>query len=470
MSKYNLVVGFETHVELNTKTKIFCSCANEFGGEPNTHCCPICLGEPGTLPQLNKEVVRYAIKAGLSLNCKIPQIMSMDRKHYFYPDLGKSYQTTQSARPICLEGFLTLDSGKKIKINHIHIEEDASKLIHDAQNIYIDNNRGSTPLIEIVTEPDIASVEEAREYIEKLQAILRHIGVSDCKMQEGSMRCDVNISVNKEGEPLGTRTEIKNMNSISFIEKAISYEYDRHVDLIESGQKNQIIQETRRYDEKTDSTESMREKEDAQDYRYFPDPDFLVLKLDSKFVENIKKTLPKLPTEIKSELIQDGIDEKAADLLVKYKNVSDYYLSAKTFGDSKILATYILGEIFRFLETEEEKEQFNIKISANDLGALSLLQKNNKITAHIAYSIIPKMLKDGNPHTAYLTKEDLEGFDNIEIDKLCKEGIATMPKAVEDYKSGKEKALKAIVGYVMRATKGKADPVYTENKILELIR
>lgn len=185
--------------------------------------------------------------------------------------------------------FLTLDSGKKIRINHIHIEEDASKLIHDAQNIYIDNNRGSTPLIEIVTEPDIASVEEAREYIEKLQAILRHIGVSDCKMQEGSMRCDVNISVNKEGEPLGTRTEIKNMNSISFIEKAISYEYDRHVDLIESGQKNQIIQETRRYDEKTDSTESMREKEDAQDYRYFPDPDFLVLRLDSKFVENIKK-------------------------------------------------------------------------------------------------------------------------------------------------------------------------------------
>ena len=300
MSKYNLVVGFETHVELNTKTKIFCSCANEFGGEPNTHCCPICLGEPGTLPQLTKEGDRYAIKAGLSLNSKIPQIMAKYRKHYFYPDLGKSYQTTQSARPICLEGFLTLDSGKKIRINHIHIEEDASKLIHDAQNIYIDNNRGSTPLIEIVTEPDIASVEEAREYIEKLQAILRHIGVSDCKMQEGSMRCDVNISVNKEGEPLGTRTEIKNMNSISFIEKAISYEYDRHVDLIESGQKNQIIQETRRYDEKTDSTESMREKEDAQDYRYFPDPDFLVLRLDSKFEENIKKPLPKLPTEIKS--------------------------------------------------------------------------------------------------------------------------------------------------------------------------
>ncbi|HHX49120.1 MAG TPA: Asp-tRNA(Asn)/Glu-tRNA(Gln) amidotransferase subunit GatB [Clostridiales bacterium] len=470
MSKYNLVVGFETHVELKTKTKIFCSCANEFGGEPNTNCCPICLGEPGTLPQLNKEVVKYAIKAGLSLNCKIPQEMSMDRKHYFYPDLGKSYQTTQSSRPICLEGYLTLDSGKKIRINHIHIEEDASKLVHDSKNIYIDNNRGSTPLIEIVTEPDISSVEEAREYIEKLQAILRHIDVSDCKMQEGSMRCDVNISVHKEGEPLGTRTEIKNMNSISFIEKAISYEYDRHVDLIENGQKDQIIQETRRYDEKTDSTESMREKEDAQDYRYFPDPNFFVLKIEPSFVENLRKMLPKLPSEIKAELIEDGIDEKAADLLTKYKNVSDFYLEAKKYGDNKIIATYILGEIFRSMETEEEKENFDIKITAEDLGKLSLLQKENKITAHIAYSILPKMLKEGRPHTAYLTKEDLVSVDNTEVDKLCKEAVDAMPQAVKDYKAGKEKAIKAVVGYVMRATKGKANPSYTEQKILELIQ
>lgn len=469
MSKYNLVVGFETHVELKTKTKIFCGCTNEFGGEPNTHCCPICLGEPGTLPQLNKEVVVYAIKAGLALNCKIPKEMSMDRKHYFYPDLGKSYQTTQNARPICLEGYLTLDSGKKIRINHIHIEEDASKLIHDTRNIYIDNNRGSTPLIEIVTEPDISSVEEAREYLEKLQSILRHIGVSDCKMQEGSMRCDVNISVNKPGQAYGTRSEIKNMNSISFIEKAISYEYDRHVDLIESGQQDKLVQETRRYDEKTDSTESMREKEDAQDYRYFPDPDFLVLKIEPSFVANIKKSLPKLPDQIKAELSKEGLDPKAIDLLVKYKNVSDYYAIAKKHGDNKIVANYILGEIFRAIETEEEKEIFDIKICPEDLGALSKLQKENKITAHIAYSIIPKMLKEGKPHTSYLSEQDLEVVDNKQIDKLCQDAVIAMNKAVKDYKSGKEKAIKAIVGYVMRATKGKADPQYTEEKIIELI-
>lgn len=470
MKSYNLVVGFETHVELKTKTKIFCGCRNEFGGEPNSHCCPICLGEPGTLPQLNKEVVKLAIRAGLALNCKIANEMSMERKHYFYPDLGRSYQITQAKRPICLAGYLQLDSGKKIRINHIHIEEDASKLAHDSKNIYVDNNRGSTPLIEIVTEPDISSIAEAREYIEKLQAIIRHMGVSDCKMQEGSMRCDVNISVNKEGEPLGTRSEIKNMNSISFIEKAIAYEYDRHVDLIESGQSHLLVQETRRYDEKTDTTSAMREKENAQDYRYYPDPDFLVMEIEQSFIDDIAQSLPKLPEEIKKNLIDAGIDEKSAELLVKYKNIAVFYMESAKYGDAKIISTYILGEIFRSLETEEEKEQFDIRISPKDLAKLSMLQKEGKITAHIASSVIPKMLEEGKGPEAYLSKDDLAAVDQSETDELCKEAVKEMQKAIEDYKNGKQKAIKAVVGYVMRATKGKADPVYTEKKILELIK
>ena len=322
---YDLVVGLETHVELLTKTKIFCGCKNAFGSEPNTNCCPICIGLPGTLPKLNREVVNFAIKAGLALNCTINLKSKMDRKNYVYPDLSKAYQISQFYSPICKNGYVELASGKKIRIHQIHMEEDAGKLVHKSGDVYVDYNRGGVPLLEIVTEPDISSSEEAREYVEKLQMIMRYIGVSDCKMQEGSMRCDVNVSVKPSGSNiLGTRTEIKNMNSITFMTKAIDYEYKRHVEVIESGKS--VEQQTLRYIESTNSTESMRSKEDAQDYRYFRDPDLLDICLNSEYIEKIKESLPELPTErFKRYTNEFGIPEKDAILIVKYKNVSDFF-------------------------------------------------------------------------------------------------------------------------------------------------
>ena len=293
---YELVAGFETHIELSTKTKIFCSCTTEFGGEPNSHCCPVCIGLPGTLPKLNREVVNFAIKAGLATHGEIAEISKMDRKNYCYPDLAKAYQISQLYAPLTIGGYIELSSGKKIRLNHIHIEEDAGKLIHQNGDSYVDYNRGGVPLIEIVSEPDIRSIDEAREYVEKLQQLMRYIGISDCRMQEGSMRCDVKISVRPVGqEEFGTRAEIKNMNSINNICKAMEYEFNRQVNLIESGGK--VVQETLRYDAEKNTTSSMRSKEDAHDYRYFRDPDLVTICVTKEEVEAIRATLPELPSD-----------------------------------------------------------------------------------------------------------------------------------------------------------------------------
>ena len=361
--KYEMVAGFETHIELATNTKIFCSCTTEFGADSNTHCCPICIGLPGTLPKLNRQVVkyaimaglatnceianiskmdrknycypdlpklnrqvvRYAIMAGLATNCEIAEVAKMDRKNYCYPDLPKAYQISEYDKPLCEHGYIELSNGRKIRILRIHIEEDAGKLVHAHGDTYVDYNRGGVPLIEIVTEPDFRSVDEAREYVERLQQIMRAIGVSDCRMQEGSMRCDVNISVRPEGsDELGTRTEIKNMNSINNIAKAMEYEFERQVDVIENGGK--VIQETLRYDDATNTTSSMRGKEDANDYRYFRDPDLVTILTSREEVEEIRKTLPELPEAKKARYIKDyDIPEKDAALLTKYRKVSEYF-------------------------------------------------------------------------------------------------------------------------------------------------
>ena len=338
MKDYKLVIGLETHVELQTKSKIFCSCPTAFGAEPNTHCCPVCTGEPGSLPILNKEVLAYAVRAGLATNCRISRITHLDRKNYVYPDLPKAYQISQFDEPICVGGYVELDSGKRIRINHIHVEEDAGKLVHEDGYTYIDYNRGGVPLIEIVSEPDITDIAEAREYMEKLQITMRHIGVSDCKMQEGSMRCDVNISVHKEGEPLGTRTEIKNMNSLSFMEKALSYEYARQCDVLESGEK--VVQETRRYNEGSQTTESMRSKEDAQDYRYFPEPDILTVEVSDEFVDAIRSAMPELPTALRKRYVEKyGLGETEADLIVKYKKIADFFNDCASLPNSSNFRT-----------------------------------------------------------------------------------------------------------------------------------
>lgn len=468
MKDYKLVIGLETHVELQTKSKIFCSCPTAFGAEPNTHCCPVCTGEPGSLPILNKEVLAYAVRAGLATNCRISKITHLDRKNYVYPDLPKAYQISQFDEPICVGGYVELDSGKRIRINHIHVEEDAGKLVHEDGYTYIDYNRGGVPLIEIVSEPDITDIAEAREYMEKLRITMRHIGVSDCKMQEGSMRCDVNISVHKEGEPLGTRTEIKNMNSLSFMEKALSYEYARQCDVLESGEK--VVQETRRYNEGSQTTESMRSKEDAQDYRYFPEPDILTVEVSDEFVDAIRSAMPELPTALRKRYVEKyGLGETEADLIVKYKKIADFFNDCARQANPKLAANLILGQIFRGMQTEEEKEAFGIKVTPSQLAELVKLQDEGKINAQIARQTLKKMLEEGKDASAYLTEDDLKGVDSGAIDKLCAEAVAANARAVNDYRNGKTQAIKALVGYVMKATRGKADAGEAEKKIIALI-
>ncbi len=456
--RYDLVVGLETHVELNTKTKIFCNCANKFGSEPNTNCCPICLGHPGALPKLNEKVVNFAIRAGLALNCEVNLISKMDRKNYVYPDLPKAYQISQFYDPICKNGYIELDSGKKIRINHIHMEEDAAKLVYKGGDTYVDYNRSGVPLLEVVTEPDISSSDEAKEYLEKLQMIMRYIGVSDCRMQEGSIKCDVNVSVKPEGsDKLGIRTEIKNMNSITFMAKAIDYERERHIEIIENGGK--IMQQTLRYLPETNSTESMRSKEDAQDYRYFRDPDLVDIVLTKEQINEIRNSLPELPGErFKKYVNEFGISEKDAVLLVKYKNVSDYFESAiEGLKNVKIVSNFIIGQIFRSLETEAEKEEFKILTTPSQINELVKLIESGKLNMNLAKKALIKMLESGKPVTEFVSESDMKGISHEEMKKMCEEAVKVNENAVKDYLSGKEKALKALLGSVMKQTRGRGN-------------
>ncbi len=469
--KYELVAGFETHIELATNTKIFCSCTTEFGGEPNTHCCPVCIGLPGTLPKLNKKVVEYAIKAGLATNCEIAEISKMDRKNYCYPDLPKAYQISQYDMPLCQNGYVELSSGKKIRLNRIHIEEDAGKLIHRKGDTLVDYNRGGVPLIEIVSEPDIRSVDEAKEYVEKLQLIMRYIGISDCKMQEGSMRCDVNISVRPVGsEVYGTRTEIKNMNSITFIAKAMEYEFERQVDLIESGGK--VIQETLRYDDVTNTTSSMRGKEDAHDYRYFREPDLVTINVPKEQVEKIKKSLPEFPTQKLKRYVEEyDIPNTDAQLLTKYRKIAEYFEEAiDGIKTPKTASNFIIGQIFRKLENEAEKEEFNIKVSAKSLNELIKLLDSGKIKMNLAKSTLDKMLETGKNVYELISESDMGGIDDNTLLELCNQAIQQNPNAVNDFKNGKVKAVKAMVGFVMKNSRGKADAVLAEQKLIELMQ
>lgn len=471
MSKYELVAGLETHVELATKTKIFCSCTTEFGGEPNTHCCPVCIGLPGSLPKLNEKVVEYAILAGLATHCEIAEVSKMDRKNYVYPDLPKAYQISQFDMPLCKNGCIALSNGRKIRITRIHIEEDAGKLVHSRGNTYVDYNRGGVPLIEIVSEPDIRSPEEAKEYVEKLQFLMRYIGVSDCKMEEGSMRCDVNVSVRPQGsEQLGTRAEIKNMNSISFITKAMAYEFDRQCDLLDCGE--EVVQETRRYNEADDCTESMRGKEDAQDYRYFPEPDLPTIRVPRERVEELRAKLPEDPdTRTQRWIAEAGISEADARQLLRYRRVADYFDSTvQGLSNGKSAAACILGQIFRRMETEADKETFAVTVTPDNLNALLKLLDAGKIRMNLVKSTLEKMLDTGKPYNEFLSESDLAGIDDNQLEVLCKEVLEKNPKAVEDYRAGKEKAVKALVGAVMKATRGRADAQKAEELLIALMK
>ncbi len=466
---YEMVAGLETHVELSTATKIFCGCTTRFGAEPNTNCCPICIGLPGTLPKLNRQVAKYAVKAGLATNCEINEISKMDRKNYVYPDLSKAYQISQFDKPLCEHGRVDLPNGRSIRLTRIHIEEDAGKLVHTRGDTFVDYNRGGVPLIEIVTEPDFRSVEEITAYLERLQLIMKYIGVSDCKMQEGSLRCDVNISVRKVGsDTYGTRTEIKNMNSFTFIEKAVEYEMNRQIDLLESGEK--VIQETRRYNDAENITEGMRGKEDANDYRYFREPDLVTISLTKEEIEEIKATLPELPdTRLARYTEEWGIPEKEAALLVRYHRVAAYFEEAASGVTPKTVCNLIISQIFRRLPTDESKEAFDIKTTASQLNALVKLIDDGKLRMNLAKDTLEKMLDSGRDAADLVDAEAMAGVDENALLDICKQAIEQNPAAVKDYLAGKEKAIKALVGFVMKSTRGAADAQAAEKLLISLV-
>lgn len=468
--RYEVVCGIETHIELATKTKIFCNCTTQFGGAPNTHCCPVCTGQPGSLPILNKKVVEYAIRAGLAIHCKINNISHMDRKNYVYPDLPKAYQISQYDEPLCEHGYIKLDSGKKIGITRIHIEEDAGKLVHENGYTYIDYNRGGVPLIEIVSEPDISSPEEAKEYAEKLQLIMRYVGISDCKMQEGSMRCDVNLSLREAGtKEFGTRTETKNINSLNFIQKAMYAEIERQTDVLESG--GTIVQNTMRYDDATDTTSPMREKENSDDYRYFPDPDIIRFEVPLEKIDKIKKSLPELPFDKYERYISElGLSEEIARQMYKYKHVTEFFEEALAEGASvKNASNLITGTIYSNMSTEEDKELFEVKISAKQFAVLVKMLDEKKINFKMAQNTLQQMLESGKSADAFIKSEDLADISEDDLKKWCQEAIDANPKAVADIKAGKDKAINVMFGHIMKQSKGKADTQKAQALIKELI-
>ena len=465
---YEMVIGLEVHVELKTKTKIFCSCPTTFGAEPNTQCCPVCMGYPGTLPVLNKKVVEYAVKAGLATNCKIANYSKEDRKNYFYPDLPKAYQISQYDLPLCEHGWLdveTEEGAKRIGITRIHIEEDAGKLVHDDKHgTMIDCNRCGVPLIEIVSEPDIRSAEEAKAYLQKLRAIILYTGVSDCKMQEGSLRCDVNLSVRKAGEEkFGTRTEMKNLNSFQFIVKAIEYEYKRQVDAIEAGET--IVQETRRFDPATGKTYTMRSKENANDYRYFPDPDLPPIELSDAAIKALGAEIPELPDARKKAYMEKyGLTAYDGEVLTSDKAMADYFeAAAATTKHPKLAANLLISEFMRLIESES----FTCPVSAAHLGELATLVGDDVINSSTAKKLIKELFETDASPKALVEERGLAQINDEELlGRLVAEAVAANPKAVADVKRGKPAAAKSIVGVVMGKTAGKGNPVII-NRLLE---
>lgn len=468
--EFELVCGLETHIELSTKTKVFCGCSTAFGGEPNTRCCPVCLGLPGSLPKLNRQAVEYTVLAGLALGCSISPISHMDRKNYCYPDLPKAYQISQYDVPLCHDGQVVLSNGQVIRIERIHLEEDAGKLVHESGRTLVDYNRCGVPLIEIVTKPDFRSIEEAREYLELVQLTMRYIGISDCKMQEGSLRSDVNVSLRPKGsEELGTRTEIKNMNSFTFMERAIEYEAHRQAAILRAGEK--VQQETLRYLPEENRTEPMRSKEDAKDYRFFPEPDLYAVAVPPEEVERLRESLPELPQTKENRYRQElGLSLEEARLLSRYRKIAEYFEGVLPHIQTpKNAANCILGQIFRRLKTEEDKEQAEIPVSPEALGELIQLLEGKKIRVDLLKKTLESMLDTGKGCMEFLTPEDLAGISRQQLEEMCCQAVETNPKAVEDYRSGKEKALKALLGAVMRQSKGRADAAQAEKILRELL-
>ncbi|HHV63940.1 MAG TPA: Asp-tRNA(Asn)/Glu-tRNA(Gln) amidotransferase subunit GatB [Peptococcaceae bacterium] len=473
--KFELVCGVETHVEMATKTKIFCGCSTEFGGEQNTHVCPVCLGLPGVLPVLNKEVVNLAIKAGLALNCIIAEYSKFDRKNYYYPDLPKNYQTSQYDLPICKNGWLEINTPcgkKKIGITRVHMEEDAGKLVHSGETITtskssgVDYNRAGVPLLEIVSEPDLRSVDEVLAYLEELVQIMDYAGISDCRMEQGSVRFDVNVSLRPRGSSeFGTRTEIKNLNSFNSVRRCLEYESERQAELLLKGEK--VEQETRTWDEGQGITLSLRSKEEAHDYRYFPEPDLVPIIIEREWVERIRASLSELPAAKRERLKSLGLSEYDAAVLTSSKAMADYFDEAFTFGvDAKTLANWIMGDLSALLKIDGCSFE-NSPVSPRQLAGLLNLIKDGTISGKIAKAVLEEIYKTGKDPEVIVKEKGLAQISDAgALEKIVEGVLAANTKSVEDYLAGKETALGYLVGQVMKATQGRANPGLV-NKLLK---
>lgn len=458
LDSFDVVIGLEIHAELNTNTKVFCSCKNEFGNDPNTNTCPVCTGMPGALPILNKRAVELAIKSGLSFGSKINNYSVFERKNYFYPDLSKAYQISQMVHPLCLSGGVKLDSGKFIRLNRIHLEEDAGKLTHISKAVgtFVDYNRGGTPLIEMVTEPDISSAEEAVDFLKKVRETLVFEGIANCKMEEGGMRCDVNLSLKKKDSPVyGTRTEMKNLNSFKSVQRAIEYEAKRQAELLVSG--GIVIQETRKWDDDKGKSSSMRSKEHAQDYRYFPDPDLLPISINYDDISRIKDEMVMLPADRRQMYVEQfGIPEYDAQILTTSKYISDYYETCvKLYNNPKKLSNWIMVDLLKMVKDQEE---FVFPVTEEQLVTIVKMVEDKLINKTIALDLMDKVIATQKDPMA-LAKEMnlLVVISDEEIMNLLKKLKAENPKVQEDFKVEPEKVTKFIIGYVMKNTGGKAN-------------
>lgn len=473
--KYEMVCGVEVHAELATKSKIFCGCTTEFGGEQNTHVCPVCLGLPGVLPVLNREVVNLAIKAGLALNCDIAEFSKFDRKNYFYPDLPKNYQTSQYDLPICKNGWLEVEAEgekKRIGITRAHMEEDAGKLVHSGETIttsdesFVDYNRTGVSLLEIVSEPDMRSIPEVLAYLGELVQVLEYTGVSDCKMEQGSVRFDVNVSLRPVGSPeFGTRTETKNLNSFSSVRRCLEYETARQAEVLDVGEK--VIQETRTWDEGRGITLSLRSKEEAHDYRYFPEPDLVPLVIERAWVEDVRKGLPELPAARRARLQELGLSAYDAQVITASKAFSDFFNAVfDEYADAKNLANWLMGDFTRLLNANSLSVAAS-PVTSRQMAALLMLMDNGTISGKIGKSVLEEMFATGKGPEEIIKEKGLAQIsDEGALLKVIDEILAANPQSVEDYRAGKERAIGFLVGQIMKATKGQANPGLV-NKLLK---
>lgn len=474
--KFETVVGLEVHVELKTNTKIFCGCSTEFGAPPNSHTCPICLGHPGVLPVLNKQAVDFAMRAGMALNCQIASETKFDRKNYFYPDNPKAYQISQFDKPICEHGWIEIEvdgKKKKIGITRIHLEEDAGKLTHSEFGDYslVDFNRVGMPLIEIVSEPDIRTPEEAYAYLEKLKAILQYTDVSDCKMEEGSLRCDANISIRPVGQKeFGTKTELKNLNSFANVQKGIAFEEIRQEKVLLSG--GVIQQETRRWDEAKKETTLMRVKETADDYRYFPEPDLTMLYISDEWKERVRQEIPELPDARKARYMSEfNLPEYDARVITAQKEMADFFEAAtKHEADPKLIANWLMGDVSAYLNANY-KEITDVPLTPEALAKMIGLIEKGTISSKIAKDVFKELIENGgDPETIVKEKGLVQISDEGELRKIVVEVIDNNGQSVEDFKAGKDRAIGFLVGQVMKATKGKANPQMVNELIMAEIK